>query len=113
MRKVWIRKDVKPGRGRKMKWVKIPDKGKKGLTPKSGQWSKFKHRLGWKKEQPEGVRRAMLIRASQRFGGGRVGRRRTLRAINQLANKTTNRETQVKARSDVNWMHNMWFKRRR
>jgi len=97
-------KDVIPGRGVKRKRIKAtrvkshlrPDKGKPGRTPKAKRWFKPKATLhGWSKDLSANVRRA---RAS-------IGRSdlSSARALIQLANVTTDRETKRVARDDAKY----------
>jgi len=72
-----------------------PDKGKPGKTPKDEQWFKPKAETGWEKEQPPNIRRARVLRAHK---GDELSSARSLQA---LANVTTDRETESKARADA------------
>ena len=74
---------------------KAKDRGKLGRTPKSKQFYHPKVHMGWKKSQGAAIRRALALRAHK---GDKLA---TARALQALANVTTDRETKQKARADA------------
>ena len=101
-------KDVKPGLGVKRKRIKAtnvrghlrPDKGKPGRTPKSERWFKPKRSLNWTKNEPQRVRlrKAIASRPQKSMDAKELS---ALRALNALANVTTDKKTERLAREDV------------
>jgi len=75
------------------------DKGKPGKTPKSEQWFKPGVHTGWEKDQPESERRVKVLNA---HGGNELA---SARAMQALANVTTDRETKRLAREDARYFY--------
>ncbi len=99
-------KDVIPGKGVKRK--RIPktivkkstfltkDRGKLGLTPKAQRWFKPVGTLsGWEKTQSTSERRRKAARGRTDLSSAR--------ALNQLANVTSDRATERVARADAKY----------
>lgn len=109
-RKAYVRKAYVRSDGSKVKATHVPastfkvkDRGKKGRTPKSHRWATFKAETGWKKEQKSTTRRKnVLASTSKRL---RLHDRYVIagRRMNQLANITTDKPTETKARADANY----------
>ena len=99
-RKSYTRKD---GTRVKASTFKVKDKGDKGRTPKSHQWAEFKTVTGWSKTQPSDTRhRKMLSTTNKKLSLHdryvQAGRR-----LVQLANVTTDKPTEIKARADAHY----------
>ena len=99
IRKAYVRKD-----GTKVKSSKVPaytfmvrDRGKPGRTPKSEQFYNPQVKMGWKKSQPAGTRRAKALRS---HGGDTLS---TARALQALANVTTDSRTAELAGADARY----------
>jgi hypothetical protein len=95
-RKGYVRKD---GTRVKASTFKIKDRGKKGRTPKSKRWYKPKVKMDWEKGMPMAQRRRNALRA---HGGDELS---TARALQALANVTTDNATKVKAKADANYFY--------
>jgi len=74
---------------------KIKDRGKPGRTPKAKRWYKPKVTMGWEKDMPMAKRRRLALQA---HSGDILA---TGRALQALANITTDRATQKAARADA------------
>jgi hypothetical protein len=74
---------------------KVKDRGKPGRTPKSGQFYHPKVKMGWKKGQSATTRRRLALKAHH---GDVLA---TARALQALANVTTDRSTAKAARVDA------------
>ena len=99
-RYIWIRKDVKRGSGVIIKKVRIPDKGKPGLTPEKEKWAKFEGKLhGWRKKSSDAERRGAVLRSMRAEGVNT-----TKRKLIQLSNITTDKPTERLARQDFEWL---------
>jgi len=101
-RKAYTRKD---GVKVKRAWVppttyEIKDRGEKGRTPPSKQWARFETHTGWKKSQPATVRRRRVLAATDRRKSMANRYLEAGRMMLQLANVTTDRATEEKARAD-------------
>ena len=99
-RKSYVRKD---GTRVKASTFKVKDKGAKGRTPKSHQWAEFNTVTGWSKTQPSDIRhRKMLSTTNMKLSLHdryvQAGRR-----LVQLANVTTDKPTEIKARADAHY----------
>lgn len=102
-------KDVKPGPGVRRKRIKATgvrghmrkDLGKPGRTPKSERWFKPKRGLGWEKDMPQEkrIRVAIASRPSNWSQKKRV--LSASRALQALANITTDKETERLAEKDA------------
>ena len=104
VRMITIKRDVIPGEGVQMKNIRIPDKGKIGLTRKEDKWAEFGGDLGgWRKDLQESARHMILAKVKKRDGYASTSHKLT-----QLANVTTDKETEIKARSDQKWLHNRY-----
>lgn len=102
-RKAYTRKD-----GTRVKASRVPastfkvkDRGKPGRTPKGERWYEPTTEMGWKKDMPMAQRRRLAVRA---HGGDYLASGRALQA---LANVTTDRETKSKARADALYLFRM------
>lgn len=93
-RKGYVRKD---GTRVKSSSFKIKDRGKKGRTPKKDRWYHPQVKMDWEKGMTIGQRRRNALRA---HGGSKLS---TARALNALANVTTDGATEKKARADAKY----------
>jgi len=75
--------------------LRVEDRGKPGKTPKDEQWFDPQVETGWKKEQPQSIRRQKVLRAHK---GNELASAQGMQA---LANVSTDRETASKARQDA------------
>lgn len=74
----------------------VPDRGKPGRTPKAERWFKPKGTLGgWDKDQSASERRRRAARGRSDLSSGR--------ALQALANVTTDRETKSVAKQDADY----------
>jgi len=71
------------------------DKGKPGRTPKRKRWFEPGVKMGWEKDMPMAKRRGLVLKA---HGGDYLA---TARALQALANVTTDRETKKKAKAEA------------
>jgi len=101
LRVAYRRKD-----GVRVKAACVPDTGAPGKTPPSKRFAKFSPGFlgGWHKDESAGTRHRKLERMTRR-----VGCLETIRRLNELANVTTDKPTERKARSDRAWLHNQNF----
>ena len=76
---------------------KVRDRGKPGRTPRSEQFYNPQVKMGWKKNQPARTRRAKALRS---HGGDTLA---TARALQALANVTTDRKTRELASADARY----------
>lgn len=104
-RKAYTRKD-----GTRVKSTHVPasdfkvrDRGKKGRTPKSHRWAEFKAETGWKKIQDSTTRHRKMLSATSKSMNLHDRYVQAGRRLNQLANVTTDKPTEKKARSDANY----------
>ncbi len=76
---------------------KTLDKGKPGRTPKRKRWAKFETETGWEKTMLAGKRRRLVLEAHKNdyLASGR--------AMQQLANVTTDERTELLAGRDARW----------
>lgn len=74
---------------------KTKDKGKPGKTPEEEKWYEPGVETGWKKDMPKTERRDMVLKAHK---GDELA---SAKAMQALANVTTDRETQSAARGDA------------
>lgn len=74
---------------------KAKDKGKPGKTPEEEKWYEPGVETGWEKDMPEERRREMMLKAHK---GDELA---AARAMQALANVTTDRETKKVARGDA------------
>ncbi len=93
-RKSYVRKD-----GTKVKSTTYytKDKGKPGKTPASEKWYEHNVEMNWHKDEPVEVRRANALKAHK---GDDLA---TARALQALANVTTDAETAKLAKSDADY----------
>jgi len=70
---------------------RMEDRGKKGRTPKSEKWYAPRTKMNWSKDMAVNTRRNNALRA---HGGDALA---TARALQALANVTTDRETKREA----------------
>jgi len=75
----------------------IKDRGLPGRTPKGKQWFEPQVETGWRKSQSEAVRRVGVLKAHK---GDELTSGRAMQA---LANVTTDKETKRKAKSDAQY----------
>ncbi|MHB9031150.1 MAG: hypothetical protein ACYC9O_20480 [Candidatus Latescibacterota bacterium] len=73
------------------------DKGAPGKTPEKEQWYTHEVKMNWQKDQPVNVRRANALKAHK---GDELA---TGRALQALANVTTDAETARLAKADANY----------
>ncbi len=93
-RKSYMRKDGTPVKGTT---YYTKDKGKPGKTPESEKWYEHTVRMNWHKDKPASVRRANALKAHQ---GDELA---TARALQALANVTTDPETAKLAKADADY----------
>lgn len=102
-RRAYLRKDgvrvdaatVKPST------FKTEDKGAPGRTPKREQWFDPQVETGWEKGQPQGVRRAKVLRAHK---GDKLA---SAQAMQALSNITTDRETGRASKADAQYFYRL------
>ena len=82
---------------------RIKDRGKKGRTPKSHQWAKFNVVTGWSKDQKTSTRHSKMLSATSKSKPLHDRYVQAGRRLNQLANVTTDKPTEIKARADANY----------
>ncbi len=84
-----------PG-GRRIRY-KTPDKGALGRTPKRKRWAKFEMETGWRKTMTADKRRRLVLDAHKHdyLASGR--------AMQQLANVTTDARTELLAGRDARY----------
>ena len=82
---------------------KVRDTGAPGRTPKSKQWAKFETVTGWQKTQSATTRRSKMLAATDKGSSIHDRYVEAGRMLNQLANVTTDRPTELKARTDANY----------
>jgi hypothetical protein len=104
-RKAYTRKD-----GTRVKATHVPpsvfnikDRGKKGRTPKSDRWAQFNTVTGWKKTQNAETRHREMLSATDKNMSLHDRYVQAGRRLNQLANVTTDKPTEKKARADANY----------
>src|SRR5450759_1697517 len=93
-RKSYVRTD---GTAVKRTTYYTKDKGKPGRTPESEKFYHPKVEMHWHKDQSAEVRRANALKA---HNGNKLG---TARALQALANVTTDAETAKLAKADANY----------
>ncbi len=108
-RKAYTRKD---GVKVKRSWVPatsfmVKDVGARGRTPKSKRWAKFEKVTGWKKTQKPVTRRRRVLAATDKRRSRHDRYVEAGRMLNQLANVTTDKPTEKKARADANYFFRM------
>src|SRR5660398_169362 len=91
-RKAYVRKDSTVVKGTS---YYTKDKGKPGKTPESEKWYQHSVEMNWHKDEPAEVRRANALKAHK---GDELA---TARALQALANVTTDPETSKLAKTDV------------
>jgi hypothetical protein len=74
-----------------------PDRGKPGKTPESKKWYEHDVEMNWNKDMPAEERRANSLKA---HGGDKLA---TGRALQALANVTTDNETARLAKADADY----------
>ncbi len=75
----------------------IEDRGKPGKTPESEKWYRHDIEMNWHKNEPAEVRQANALKA---HGGDKLA---TARALQALANVTTDAETAALAKADAEY----------
>jgi len=83
-------------KGKKVTFL-TKDKGKPGKTPEEEQWFEPGVETGWEKGMPQGERRQLVLKAHK---GDELA---SARAMQSLANVTTDRETKREARADATY----------
>ena len=78
---------------------KTEDKGQPGKTPKDKRWFESQVETGWRKDDTEAIRRVKVLDAHK---GDELA---SARAMQALANVSTDRETSKKARSDAKYFY--------
>jgi hypothetical protein len=73
------------------------DKGEPGKTPAGEKWYTHNVEMNWSKDDPASVRRANALKAHK---GDELA---TARALQALANVTTDKETAKMAKSDADY----------
>ncbi len=97
-RKAYVRKDGTHVRGTT---YHTADKGKPGKTPESEKWYEHDVQMNWHKDDPAATRRANALQA---HGGDELA---TARALQALANVTTDVETARMARLDAEHFYSL------
>ncbi len=94
VRKSYVRKD-----GIKVKGTTYytKDKGEPGKTPESEKWYRHNVEMNWHKNEPADIRRASALNAHK---GDELA---TARALQALANVTTDAETAKLAKDDADY----------
>jgi hypothetical protein len=93
-RKAYVRKDGTVVKGAS---YYTKDKGKPGKTPESEKWYEHNVEMNWHKDEPAEVRRANALKAHK---GDELAAARALQA---LANVTTDAETTKLAKVDADY----------
>jgi hypothetical protein len=93
-RKAYVRKDGTVVKGTS---YYTKDKGKPGKTPESEKWYQHNVEMNWHKDEPAEVRRANAFKAHK---GDELA---TARALQALANVTTDPETSKLAKIDADY----------
>lgn len=93
-RKSYVRKDGTVVKGAP---YDTKDKGKPGKTPESEKWYQHNVEMNWHKDEPAEVRRANALKAHK---GDELA---TARALQALANVTTDPETSELAKNDADY----------
>ena len=93
-RKSYVRKDGTPVKGTT---YYTEDKGKPGKTPESEKWYEHNVEMNWHKDEPAELRRANALKAHK---GDELA---TARALQALANVTTDTETARLAKTDADY----------
>ena len=93
-RKAYVRKDGTVVKGTS---YYTKDKGKPGKTPESEKWYQHNVEMNWHKDQPAEMRRTNALRA---HSGNKLAAARALQA---LANVTTDLETAKLAKIDADY----------
>jgi len=83
-------------KGKKITFL-TEDKGKPGKTPEAERWYEPGVETGWEKDMPTMKRRRLVLRAHK---GDELASGRAMQA---LANVTTDRETKVRAGADASY----------
>ena len=91
-------------RGKKITFL-TKDKGKPGRTPKEERWIEPGIKMGWRKDDPMAKRRNKSLRA---HGGDALA---TGRALQALANVTTDKRTAQLAKADADYFFKLHKKR--
>jgi len=96
-RKAYLRKDGTRVKSAQIgaSTFRIKDRGERGKTPKRERWFEPQVETGWEKSQNQSVRRGKVLKA---HNGDYLASGRAMQA---LANITTDRETRKKARADA------------
>ena len=93
-RKAYVRKDGTVVKGSS---YYAKDKGKPGKTPESEKWYQHNVEMNWHKDEPVKMRRANALKA---HNGNELA---TARALQALANVTTDAETAKLAKADADY----------
>ena len=99
-RKPYVRKD---GTRVKASTFKVKDKGAKGRTPESKRWAKFDTATGWSKTQPSSTRQRKMFSSTNKRLSLHDRYVQAGRRLVQLANVTTDKPTEIKARADAHY----------
>ena len=94
IRKSYVRKDGTVVKGTT---YYTKDKGESGKTPESEKWYQHNVEMNWHKDLPAAVRRANALKAHK---GDELA---TARALQALANVTTDAETAQLAKTDADY----------
>lgn len=89
---------VQERNGKKISFM-TSDKGKPGKTPEEDRWYEPGVHTGWKKDMPQGERRNLMLNAHK---GDELA---AARAMQSLANVTTDREMAKAARADAMYFY--------
>ncbi len=104
----YIRKDGTRVKGAAVPSACVVDRGAPGKTPAAKKFAKFPKKAaympGWGKDVSEGKRHSALKNLTKK-----VGCLRAQRMLLQLANVTTDKPTESKARTDRKWLVSQGF----
>jgi len=81
----------------------IKDRGEPGRTPVEDRWFHPKEVTGWKKTQEPSVRRSKLLQATDKELSMHDRYVQAGRMIQELANVTTDKDTEVEAKADAEY----------
>jgi hypothetical protein len=101
MPKITVRRRTKSG---KQITYKTKDKGKPGKTPERERWYTPTTEMNWHKTAPINTRRRNALRA---HGGDKLA---TARALQALANVTTDSATRRLAQADARYFYSQYRK---
>jgi len=109
-RKAYTRKSYTRKDGTRVKETRVPassfkvkDRGEPGRTPESKKWATFVTETGWEKTQKTATRRKNVFAATDKRQSKHDQYVQAGRMMNQLANVTTDKPTEKKAKVDSHY----------